>query len=252
VDRWRFGRVIRALRQRHGWRQIDLADRARVSRSVIGRIERGEVLRVAWADLVVVAEAVGSRLDLDIRWQGEGIDRLLDERHAATVDATLALLRDLGWEAEVEVSFAIFGERGSIDIVGRHPQTGMLAVIEIKASVGDANQTVIGVDRKARLAPKIAAERGWPCRAVARFLVIADGSTARDRVRRHAALFDTAFPTSSRVCRAWLRNPVEPPPSGIMFITVRDVRRTGVTRARVRPKREKTSSASAPEVGSSV
>ena len=236
MDRWRFGRVIRALRQRHGWRQVDLADRAGVSRSVVGRIERGELTRIAWADLVAVAEAVGARLELDVPWQGEGIDRLLDERHSATVDATVELLREFGWEVDVEVSFAIYGERGSIDIVGRHPPTGMLAIIEIKATVGNANQTEIGVDRKARLAPKIAAERRWPCRGVARFLVIADGSTARDRVRRHSALFDTAFPVPSRACRAWLRDPVDPPPSGIMFITVREVRGTGVTRARIRPR----------------
>lgn len=203
---------------------------------------------MAWADLVAVAEAAGARLDLDVRWQGEGIDRLLDERHSATVNATLGLLRGLGWEADVEVSFAIFGERGSIDIVGRHPLTGMLAIIEIKATVGNANQTVIGVDRKSRLAPRIAADRGWPCRGVARFLVIADGSTARDRVRRHAALFETAFPTPSRGCRAWLRDPVGPPPSGILFITVRDVRSTGVTRARIRPRRSDTRSPRSLEV----
>jgi transcriptional regulator with XRE-family HTH domain len=234
MDRWRFGRVIRALRQRHGWRQVDLAARAGVSRSVVGRIERGELNRIAWGDLVAVAEAVGARLDLDARWQGDGIDRLLDERHAATVNATVELLKKDAWNADVEVSFAIAGERGSIDIVGRHPPTGMLATFEIKATLGDANQTVIGVDRKTRLAPRIAAERGWSCRGVARFLVIADGSTARDRVRRHAALFDAAFPDSGAACRDWLRNPVERPASGIMFIAVRNVRRTGLTRARVR------------------
>jgi transcriptional regulator with XRE-family HTH domain len=234
MDRWRFGRVIRALRQRHDWRQVDLAERAGVSRSVVGRIERGELNRIAWGDLVAVAEAVGARLDLDARWHGEGIDRLLDERHAATVTAMVELLRKDGWHVDVEVSFAIAGERGSIDVVGRHLATGMLATFEIKATLGDANQTVIGVDRKARLAPRIAAERGWSCRGVARFLVISDGSTARDRVRRHSALFDAAFPDSGAACRAWLRDPVGRPPSGIMFIAVRSVRRAGLSRARIR------------------
>jgi transcriptional regulator with XRE-family HTH domain len=234
MDRWRFGRVIRALRQRRGWRQLDLAARAGVSRSVVGRIERGEVNRIAWGDLVAVADAVGARLDLDVRWQGEGIDRLLDERHAAVVNTTVELLRADGWDADVEVSFAIFGERGSIDVVGRHGPTGMLATFEIKATLGNANQAVIGVDRKTRLAPRIAVERGWPCRGVGRFLVIADGSTARDRVRRHSALFDAAFPDPAAACRAWLRNPVGRPPSGILFVAVRNVRRTGITRARVR------------------
>jgi len=236
MDRWRFGLVIRALRQRKGWRQVDLAERAGVSRSVVGRIERGDLLRIAWADLVAVAEAVGARLDLDVRWQGEGLDRLLDERHAATVDAVVGLFRRSGWEVDVEVSFSIFGERGSIDVVGRHPATSLLAIVEVKASVGSGNQTVIGVDKKARLASDIAKKRGWPCRGVARFLVIAEGRTSRARVARHEDMFRAAFPLRGRDCLAWLRSPAQPPPSGLFFVNLPDVRSTDLVRRRVRRK----------------
>ncbi|HEX2756021.1 MAG TPA: hypothetical protein VHM48_11185, partial [Candidatus Limnocylindrales bacterium] len=194
----------------------------------------GELLRIAWADLVAVAEAVGARLDLDIRWQGERIDRLLDERHSATADVLVGLLRRYGWMAEVEVSFAIYAERGSIDVVGRHPLTRMIATFEVKASIGDANQTIIGVDRKARLAPEIARERGWVCRGVARFLVIADSTTSRSRVTRHAEIFGTAFPLRGRDCVAWLRSPTTPPPSGLFFVNVPNDHTTGATRQRVR------------------
>jgi len=244
VDRWRFGLVIRALRQRKGWRQVDLAERAGVSRSVVGRIERGEVLRIAWADLVAVAETVGARLDFDLRWQGEGIDRLLDERHAATVDAVVGVFRRHGWEVDVEVSFSIYGERGSVDVIGRHAPTGMLAIVEVKSSVASGNQTVIGVDRKARLAPTIAAEHGWPCRGVARFLVIADSTTSRTRVARHEGTFSTAFPMRGRNCLAWLRSPTQPPPSGLFFIKLPDVRSTDRKRQRVRRKRTTEGSSS--------
>jgi transcriptional regulator with XRE-family HTH domain len=235
VDRYRFGRVIRALRQRHGWRQADLARRSGVSRSVVGRIERGDLLRVAWGDLVAVAEAVGARLDFDARWQGASLDHLLDEGHAATVDATVRILRSAGWDVHVEVSFAIYGERGSIDVVGRHAATGFVACVEVKASIGDANQTVIGLDRKARLTPTIARERGWDCGGVARFLVVADGSTARSRVARHGGTFETAFPLRGRRCLNWLRAPSMPPPSGLFFVALPNVRGTGTTRRRVRP-----------------
>ena len=74
---------------------------------MVGRIERGDRARIAWADLVRVAEAVGARLDFDLRWQGEAIDRLLDDRHAATVDAAVRLLRAAGWDVEIEVSVSI-------------------------------------------------------------------------------------------------------------------------------------------------
>jgi transcriptional regulator with XRE-family HTH domain len=228
MDRWRFGRAIRALRLGKRWRQVDLAARAGLSRSVVGRIERGEIQRIAWADLVAICEALGARLDLDLRWHGEGLDRLIDEKHAMTVDAAVRLFAEAGWETEVEVSFSIYGERGSIDVVGRHPRTGRLAVVEVKATIGDANRTVMTLDRKGRLAPRIAAERGWACRGVARLLIVADTSTARGRIRRHADTFGAAFPVDGRACLAWLRDPTGPPPSGIIFIPLRDVRSTGV------------------------
>ncbi len=208
-----------------------------MSRSPVGRIERGELDRIAWADLRAVAEAVGARLEFDLRWQGEGIDRLLDERHAATVDVVVAIFRRCGWEVDVEVSFSIYGERGSIDVVGRHRPTGFLAVVEVKASIGDVNQTVIGLDRKARLAPRIAVERGWACTGVARLLAIADNRTSRSRVARHDVTFMTAFPLRGRACLAWLNAPIRPVPSGLLFARLPDVRSTDRMRQRLRPKR---------------
>lgn len=69
---------------------------------------------------------------------------------------------------------------------------------EIKASIGNAGGTVFGVDRKTRLAPEIAAGRGWTCHAVGRFLIVRDSSTARRRIATHHDLFVAAFPASGR------------------------------------------------------
>jgi transcriptional regulator with XRE-family HTH domain len=234
MDRWRFGRLVKLLRQRHGWRQEDLASRAGVSRSVISRIELGQIGRIAWDDLVRVADAVGARLELEARWQGEGVDRLLDAAHAETVEEAAGLLRSTGWDVDVEVSFSIWGERGSIDIVGRHRATGLVAVIEVKASIADVNQTVMTLDRKTRLMPEIARERHWACTGVARFLVIREHSTARLRVSRHAGTFESAFPVRGRACIAWLGNPTTAPPSGLFFVRVQNSRTTVVLRRRVR------------------
>jgi transcriptional regulator with XRE-family HTH domain len=43
MDQVRLGLSLRALRRRRGWTQQQLADRARVSRSAVQRIERGDV-----------------------------------------------------------------------------------------------------------------------------------------------------------------------------------------------------------------
>ncbi len=185
--------------------------------------------RTPYDRLVAVAIALDGQLDLNFRWRGEAMDRLIDERHAAVVAELVALYRTARWEVAVEVTFSEFGERGSIDVFAWHPIVQVVAVNEVKASVGEAGGTIIGVDRKARLAPKIARDRGWTCRGVARFLVIADGSTSRGRIARHSDIFQTAFPIGGRESLAWIRNPTIATPSGILFLAPRDVR--GVVRS---------------------
>jgi transcriptional regulator with XRE-family HTH domain len=229
MDRFRFGRSIRALRRRRGMRQGDLAARSGLSRSVVSRIELGESRRIAWADLVAVAESLDARLELDLRWRGEALDRLIDESHAALVDRLVGIYRDCGWEVAVEASFSVYGERGSIDVFARQPEVQVVAVNEVKASIGEAGATVMGIDRKSRLAPLLARERGWTCLAVARFLVAAADPTSRHRIREHDDLFRAALPARTRACLDWIRRPTRQAPSGIIFLA--DSRPAGVTTA---------------------
>jgi transcriptional regulator with XRE-family HTH domain len=117
VDTRRFGRPIRTLRRHHGLRQADVAGLAHISDSTVSRIELGRVGRVPFATLRAVGDAVEAEVELMVRWQAEGLDRLLDEDHSSLVAAVVDLLRRLGWEVAVEVSFAIAGERGSVDVL---------------------------------------------------------------------------------------------------------------------------------------
>jgi transcriptional regulator with XRE-family HTH domain len=155
VDRLRFGRAVRALRQRRGLTQTQLGDRLGWSRSKVSRIERGRLAGVTYDDLERLAAELDAGLRLDLAWRGAGLDRLIDERHATLVDAVVRWLAGASWIVAVEASFSEFGERGSIDVFACHP-SGALLVVEVKASIGDANQTLIGIDRKVRLAPAIA------------------------------------------------------------------------------------------------
>src|SRR4249919_3662882 len=113
MDVVRFGLGVRALRRRRGMTQRQVAMRAGCSRAVIWRIERGNADRVAVRTLVEVAGALGARIDLRLLWHGEGLDRLLDARHARLVEIVLALLDSNDWDTATEVSFNIRGERGS-------------------------------------------------------------------------------------------------------------------------------------------
>ena len=242
MDRFRFGRAVRALRQRRGWRQVDLAARSGLSQSLVSRIELGQIGASSFDDLSAIAAALDGQLALDFRWRGEQLDRLIDEEHASIIDQLVGIYRDSRWDVGVEVTFSIFGERGSIDVFAAHPIAHVVAVNEIKASIGDAGNTVIGVDRKTRLAPKIAAERGWDTRrGVAQFLVLRDTTTSRARVARHADIFRTAFPADGRASLDWIRNPTGPPPSGIIFLP--DTRPTGDTRRRSAARRVRAAGA---------
>jgi len=115
MDDHRIGAVLRAIRQRKGWRQADVGARSRISASTVSRIERGALDALRIGTLRRVAEALGARLDIVVRWQGADVGRLLDARHAAMHEAVAGLLASVdGWVFEPEVSFSIYGERGII------------------------------------------------------------------------------------------------------------------------------------------
>ena len=212
------GRSIRAIRIRLGWRQADLAAKTGGSRSFISKVERGLIGTVDLEALERICRELGADLDLRVRWRGEGLDRLLDEAHAFLVDRIVRELRAAGWEVAVEVTFNVFGDRGSIDVLGWHAATASLIVIEVKSVVPDAQGTLMPLDRKVRLAPAIGRDRGWNASSVSRLLVVGDRTMNRRRVTRLASLFDAALPLRGHAVRAWLKRPVGPL-SGLLFLS---------------------------------
>jgi hypothetical protein len=194
--------------------------RARVSRAVIWRIERGSADRVAVHTLVEVARVLGARVDVRLHWQGEGLDRLLDARHARLVELLVALLDSNGWTTATEASFNIRDERGSVDVLAYHGPTRQLLVIEVKSVVPDIQSMLHGLDRKGRLAPAIAAERAWAVTTVTRMLVLPEDRTARRRLEAHAATIHATLPARTVAMRSWIRSPVAPGPGhGVLFLS---------------------------------
>jgi transcriptional regulator with XRE-family HTH domain len=215
-----FGRGVKALRHRKRWRQDDLAAAARVSRGVIGRIERGHADRVTVATLDKVAAALGGRVTCRLTWNGEGLDRLLDAEHAAIVEAVVRALRAADWLVATEVSFSVYGERGSIDVLAFQPGARVVLVDEVKSVVPDVQATLVTLDRKERLAMQIGRERGWEPVAVARLLVIGENRTARRRIEAHAATFENTFPDRAREIRRWVAAPdARRPLRGLWFLS---------------------------------
>src|SRR5687767_1603723 len=115
-----------------------------------------------------------------------------------------------GWVLAPEVSFAIRGERGVIDILAWHAASRTLLVIELKTEIVDVNELRGTVDRKRRLAVQIGRERGWNAVNVALWVVVAESKTNRRRVANHAMTLRAALPADGRSIEGWLREPDQP------------------------------------------
>jgi transcriptional regulator with XRE-family HTH domain len=207
MDPVRLGADVRLLRRHKGWTQARLAAEAGVSRWSVVQLEGG---RSPSLDLDVVSRcaiALGGVLSVRVLFHGEGLDRLRDRDHAALVEQVVTRLRRLGWDVATEVSFNEWGERGSIDVLAFHRSTGSLLVVEVKTVVPDVGGMLMTIDRKVRLAARIAHDRGWDARTVSSLLVLAEGSTARRRIETHRATFETAFPVRGVAVDRWLRRP---------------------------------------------
>lgn len=211
------GDRFRALRIRRRWRQLDLALVMGVSRQLVAKVESGRVEDVPFRTLRRMGQALGATVDLGIRWRGEGLDRLMEAAHAGLVEDTVARLHRLGWETIVEASYSIRGERGSIDVLATHGPTAIVLVVEVKSVVPDSQAMIHAIDRKARLAPEIARQRGWACDGVGRLLVVGESTTARRRVEILDSTFRSAFPIRGRSVLAWLRQP-DRAMSGLLFV----------------------------------
>src|SRR5688572_12132802 len=115
----RFGSTIRAVRVRRGWRQSDLAARAGVSPATISRLERGHPGSLTLDMVRRVASALDVRVELVPRWRAGDLDRLLNAKHSQLHELVARwFAKELpAWVLAPEVSYAIYGERGVVDIV---------------------------------------------------------------------------------------------------------------------------------------
>ncbi len=181
-----------------------------MSQSAISRLERGHVGPQSIDSVRAVAAALDIRVDLVPRWRAGDLDRLLNARHSALHESVARLFRDElpAWILAPEVSFAIYSDRGVIDILAWHPGRRALLVIEIKTDLADMNELLGTFDRKRRVAGQVGSARGWDPVTVSAWLIIAGSRTNRRRVEAHEAMLRGALPHDGSTMRRWLRDPV--------------------------------------------
>lgn len=205
----RCGATLRAVRIKRGWRQIDVAKRAGVHRSVVSAVERGHLEHVTIGILLRIARALEVQVSIGTRWRAGDLDRLVSSRHSGLHEAVARwFAADLpAWVLAPEVSFSIYGERGVIDILAWHPTERALLVIELKTDIVDVNDLVGSMDRRRRLAWSIARERGWDPLTVSTWVLVAASRTNRSRLVAHRTVLRNAFPADGRAMNRWLRQP---------------------------------------------
>ena len=200
------GRVLRAIRLDQRLTQQAVAGRAGLSQSVYSRAEHGDLAGMTLGNLDRIVEALGAGLSIDVRYRGGLGDRLADAAHAALVDYVVGILRGAGWMIELEFGFNVFGERGSVDVLGWHADTRTLLIVEVKSRFTDLQAMLLSLARKVRLVPA-RDQLGWSPDHVARIVVVHGTTESRSVVARHAAIFDSAFPARSMDVRTWFRAP---------------------------------------------
>src|SRR4051812_46895238 len=186
-DDERLADLVRHIRRELHITQVQLAARANVPLNDVKQVEAGRAGSVKLYRVRTILEAEGGRARLVPWWNGAAADRLLDARHAEMVERVVRLLKLRGWTVFVEVSFAEFGERGSIDILAAKPKQRAVVVIEVKTAIGSLEETNRILDMKVRLAPQIVFKQlGWRPRATGRLLVVPEAGTTRGTIDRHA------------------------------------------------------------------
>ena len=165
----RVGLTVRALRRRQGLRQSDLARAAEVAQSTVSRLERGHLDQLAMATVRNIFTALDATVELAPRWRGGEVDRLLDARHAAIGTAAASVLEGLGWVTVPEVTYSVYGERGSIDLVALREAESIAVMLEVKTSINSVEELLRKTDAKARLLPGLVFDRfGWRPASVVR------------------------------------------------------------------------------------
>jgi len=210
MDDRTLGLTLRAIRRRRGWRQVDLAQRAGCSQSLVSVVEAGHVSSTTLGQVRSMFAALDARCELAPRWRGADLDRLLDEAHADVVGVAVRRLEAAGWTAWIEVTYSEYGERGSIDVLAIHPAARTILVIEVKTELASIEELGRKLDAKRRLAPALVLRRdGWTPKTVGCAVIFPELPRLR-RIVAATPLFRTMLPAGSRELLAWLRAPDGP------------------------------------------
>ena len=192
----RLGGDVLAMRKRRSWTQQQLADRAGIGRSVVGRIERGEG-PIDIETLERIGLAFGAPLRLE--FGRDPRTDVADAAHLAIQELVLRHGRATGYIGSFELPTRPAEPWRSIDVVIASEARHRMICVECWNTIGDIGAAARASARKAAELEQLAVGR-WGEDAKGG-LVWVVRSTRRNRslVERYPEVFASKFPGSSRL-----------------------------------------------------
>jgi transcriptional regulator with XRE-family HTH domain len=205
----RLGGEVRRSRERRNWTQTQLADRAGISRHIVGRIERA----VTNLD-VDVLQRIGIALErgLEVRFGRDSLDHPADAAHLAMQELVLRVGRACGYHGTFELPTRPAEPWRSVDVGLASPQRRILILNECWNTFGDVGASARSSARKLTELENLAIARWGTDARVGLVWVVR--ATARNRalVARCPEIFASRFPGSSRGWIAALSTGASLPP----------------------------------------
>jgi transcriptional regulator with XRE-family HTH domain len=190
------GRGIADARHRRKKTQQQLAESVGVSRSALGRIERGQGgghTMDAWQRV-----ALGAGVPLVVRLQRDPLEETLDEGHLAMQELVLRCGRLSGYGRSFELATRPSEPWRSTDVGLRDDRRHILMLCECWNSFGDIGAAARSSTRKVDEAREYAAAIwGTEPHRVASCWIVRDTRRNRALVRRYPEVFATRLPGSS-------------------------------------------------------
>jgi transcriptional regulator with XRE-family HTH domain len=195
----RLGTGLRESRLRAGIRQVDLADRARLSQTFISRLERGQGTDTSLETWSIVAAAIGEQLAAFLE-RRPGADLPRDLAHLRRQSLIIELASRGGWLAQPELAIdegAVTSR--AIDVVLTRPHRREAVAVEVWDLLTDVGAAMRSLDGKVATLGRRLANPPWAIRGlwVVRATLRNGGLVAEFR-----PVFHARFPASSA---GWLR-----------------------------------------------
>jgi transcriptional regulator with XRE-family HTH domain len=219
----RLGTGLREMRLRAGLRQADVADRARISQSLVSRLEHGEGTDTSIETWAIVAAAVGEQLAAFME-RVAGADPPRDLAHLRRQRLVIELASGGGWTAQPELAIdegAVLSR--AIDVVLMRPRRREAVAVEVWDLLTDVGAAMRSLDGKVATLGRRLANPQWGVRGL---WVVRGTHRNRALVAEFRSVFAARFPASSTEWLSALADPTTSMPGqdGLCWTDVRGTR----------------------------